>query len=102
MNSEQAKVAVRWLVSNFGGLLVGLAVAKGIDAGTATAFLNSELFIGAAASIGMYVWGHLSRTKLGMILSASTIPELQQVTVTDPKLAKQVVDADADVKVVVK
>jgi len=64
MNTEQAKSAVRWFVSTFGGAIAGWFAAKGwftID--QMTSILTSETTISLIASVAVGIWGLTVHTK---------------------------------------
>lgn len=68
MNPEQAKSSVRWAVGAFGGGVAGFAAGKGwASADTVMSLLNSEVFMGAAASAAMYVWSQFTHTQANAV-----------------------------------
>jgi len=76
MNQEQAKSMVRWVVTASGGALAGWAAARGwVDANTVMSILNSETFIGLAASGVSLVWGLFAHTSSNSASIVAAMPD---------------------------
>lgn len=101
MNTEQAKGWARRILTFFAGYLAAWGSKKGIDAGTITAFFNSEIAVSVIAFVISAAWGVFSKTKIGLILAAATVPEVPKVHVTDPELARELRDKGAEAEIVV-
>jgi hypothetical protein len=74
MNQEQAKSAVRWLLSTFGGVIAGWFAAKGwftID--QVTSVLNSPTTISVLASLAAGVWGLMAHTQANAVAVVDTM-----------------------------
>jgi hypothetical protein len=74
VNTEQAKSAVRWFVSTFGGVIAGWFAAKGwftID--QVLSVLNSPTVLSLAASVAVGVWGLFVHTQSNAVAVVDTI-----------------------------
>jgi hypothetical protein len=74
MNIEQAKSAVRWFVSTFGGMIAGWFMAKGwftID--QVMSVLNSPTILSLAASLIVGAWGLFVHTQTNAVAVVDTI-----------------------------
>lgn len=65
MNGEQIGSIIRAILSAVGGYFVGKGI---IDASTMTAI------VGALATIGVAIWGIVTKTNTAMVSSAATVP----------------------------
>jgi hypothetical protein len=74
VNIEQAKSAVRWFVSTFGGMIAGWFMAKGwftID--QVMSVLNSPTVLSLAASLIVGAWGLMVHTQTNAVTVVDTI-----------------------------
>jgi hypothetical protein len=76
MNPEQAKSAVRWLITTFGGVVAGWFAAKGwftID--QVTSVLNSPTTLSILASVAAGIWGLATHTQANAIAVVDTLAQ---------------------------
>jgi hypothetical protein len=90
MNPDQVKSTIRWFLSTFGGLLVGLAAARGLPADSILQVLNSEFVVGAITSAIMLAWGMVVHKRAAQIVTASKDPAVTHMTINEPALAHEV------------
>lgn len=88
MNEEQVKTGIRQVLTGFGGVLIGLGIASAAD--WAAIMGKIEPFIGLASVIGSVIWGQYVRRRAGLIVSALKVDPVEQVTISEPKLAAEV------------
>lgn len=94
MNPTMVGSAIRWVLTTFGALLIGYGAKKGFDLG----FITTEPFIGGLIAVVTFLWGLWAKTDKNLIISASQVPAVTQVNVTDPQLARTVAPvADATI-----
>lgn len=70
MNGEQIGSIIRAILSAVGGYFVGKGI---IDASTMTAI------VGALGTIGVAIWGILTKTPTALVASAAALPEVQSI-----------------------
>jgi hypothetical protein len=92
VNVEQAKSAVRWFVSTFGGMIAGWFMAKGwftID--QVMSVLNSPTVLSLAASLVVGVWGLFVHTQTNAVAIVDTLAKQPdsgvKAVVTEPTAA---------------
>jgi hypothetical protein len=74
MNAEQVKGSIRWFVATFGGAIAGFVAGKGwVSADTVMQALSSEVFISAAASIAVGIWGLFVHTQQNAVAVVGAI-----------------------------
>jgi len=96
-NQEQAMKTIRWFIATFGSGIVGFAAGRGwVDADLLTSLLNSEVVIGALASIGMMVWSWLSGRKKSQVASVAAMPEVKAVVVEPTPAGAAIADRTPD------
>lgn len=89
MNQEQAKSIARWLISSFGGILIGWATSRGFGVDGLSQIFGSEFFIGLVASLISIAWSMVAKTPIGLILAAANMIQVKEIKVADPGLAAQ-------------
>lgn len=70
MNGEQIGSIIRAILSAVGGYFVGKGI---IDASTMTAI------VGALGTIGVAIWGIVTKTNTAIVASAAALPEVQSI-----------------------
>jgi len=81
-NNEQLKSMVRWFMTTVGGAFAGWFAAKGfLSADQIMSILTSETVIGVAVSVIGLVWSMFSRSKVGILTAAASIPEVQKIEI---------------------
>jgi predicted lipid-binding transport protein (Tim44 family) len=80
-NIEQTKSIVRWLGGTFGGALIGWGTAKGWDISGLMSMFNTEALVGGVATGIMIIWSMVSKTKVGLIAAATTVPEVKKIEI---------------------
>jgi hypothetical protein len=78
MNEEQAKSAVRSVITAAGGIVIGWFASKGWhlspdDTKNITALLQSPEFIGVLLSASGALWGHLTHTQTNAVAVVDAI-----------------------------
>ena len=74
MNIDQAKSAVRWFVSTFGGMIAGWFMAKGwFTVDQVMSVLNSPTVLSLAASLIVGGWGLMVHTQKNAVAVVDTI-----------------------------
>lgn len=86
MTQDQVMGIVRWFVPFVGGIAVG----KGYLTTAQLADLTNVILqlVGPLMAAGGVIWSIKANSKSSIIQSASAMPEVKSMTITDPKLAE--------------
>jgi hypothetical protein len=100
MTQDQVMGIVRWAIPFIGGMAVGKGWLTTAQVGELTNVVLA--LVGPVMAAGGVIWSIKANSKSSIIQSASAMPEVKSMTITDPALAEAAKKPEDSARVLLK